>query len=125
MDDFYINVVNVEDGFVKEYLYKSGVVWLFNLFYFFYFGGVWECFIGVIRCVFDFMLLEILLGSLMYEIFIMFFVEVLVIVNSCLLVLVLIDFEDFFFLSFLLILIYKLDNIVDYIFIDGKDFLCF
>lgn len=125
MDDFYINVVNVEDGFVKEYLYKSGVVWLFNLFYFFYFGGVWECFIGVIRCVFDFMLLEILLGSLMYELFIMFFVEVLVIVNSCLLVLVLIDFEDFFFLSFLLILIYKLDNIVDYIFIDGKDFLCF
>lgn len=125
MDDFYINVVNVEDGFVKEYLYKSGVVWLFNLFYFFYFGGVWECFIGVIRCVFDFMLLEILLGSLMYEIFIMFFVEVLVIVNSCFLVLVLIDFEDFFFLSFLLILIYKLDNIVDYIFIDGKDFLCF
>lgn len=125
MDDFCINVVNVEDGFVKEYLYKSGVVWLFNLFYFFYFGGVWECFIGVIRCVFDFMLLEILLGSLMYEIFIMFFVEVLVIVNSCLLVLVLIDFEDFFFLSFLLILIYKLDNIVDYIFIDGKDFLCF
>lgn len=49
MDDFYINVVNVEDGFVKEYLYKSGVVWLFNLFYFFYFGGVWECFVRVIE----------------------------------------------------------------------------
>lgn len=44
---------------MKEYLYKSGAVSLFNPPHSVHFGGVWERLIGVTRRVLDSMLFEI------------------------------------------------------------------
>lgn len=41
------NVV-IEDVFIKNFLVESGCVWIFNLLYVFYFGGVWEWMIGIV-----------------------------------------------------------------------------
>lgn len=38
----------VEFGLVKDYLIMNKVLWIFNFFYVFYFGGVWECMIGLV-----------------------------------------------------------------------------
>lgn len=122
-DDLHINAVNVEDGPVKEYLYKSGVVWLFNPPHSSHFGGVWERLIGVTRRVLDSMLLEIPPGSLTHEILTTFLAEASAIVNSRPLVPVSTDPEDPLPLSPSLILTHKPDNTVDYIPTDGKDLL--
>lgn len=63
--------------------------------FFFYMGGVWECLIGVIRWIIDLILLDFKYIRIIYEVFSMFMVEVIVIVNVCLLVFVFIDFEVF------------------------------
>lgn len=118
-----IFAVNVEDGPVKEYLYKSGVIWLFNPPHSSHFGGVWERLIGVTRRVLDSMLLEIPPGSLTHEILTTFIAEASAIVNSRPLVPVSTDPEDPLPLSPSLILTHKPDNTVDYIPTDGKDLL--
>lgn len=122
-DVLCINAVNVEDGPVKEYLYKSGVIWLFNPPYSSHFGGVWERLIGVTRRVLDSMLLEIPPGSLTHEILTTFLAEASAIVNSRPLVPVSTDPEDPLPLSPSLILTHKPDNTVDCLPTDSKDLL--
>lgn len=63
--------------------------------FFFYMGGVLECLIGVIRWIIDLILMDFKYIRIIYEVFSMFMVEVIVIVNVCLLVFVFIDFEVF------------------------------
>lgn len=50
-----INVVNIEDELFKDYLDCYGIIWIFNVFYFFYMGVVWECMIGMVRRILDLM----------------------------------------------------------------------
>lgn len=70
-------------------------------------GGVWERLIGVVRRIFDFMLLEnfMIKGYLIYEVLVIFFVEVMVIINLCLLVILLMDFDDLYLFSLLFLII--------------------
>lgn len=100
MDYLCIDVIYVDDEFLKKYFYNFGIVWIFNFFYVFYFGGVWERMIGVIRRIFDGMLLCIDLKGIINEVFVIFMVEVFLIVNLRFLVVVLIDFDDLFVLIF-------------------------
>lgn len=58
IQDLFINVEFVEKGFVGIFLFNLGQFWIFNLFYVFYMGGVWECLIGVLCRIFDFMLFQ-------------------------------------------------------------------
>lgn len=84
---------------------SEGSIWIFNLFYLLYFGGVWECMIGVVRKIIDVLLFENFGKELMYEVLIIFMVEVCMIINFCLIVLVFFDLENLiiFFLNVLLI----------------------
>lgn len=100
VNELNIDLILVEDLFVKNFLIKNWVIWIFNFFYVFYFGGVWERMIGVIRRIFDGMLLCIDLKGIINEVFVIFMVEVFLIVNLRFLVVVLIDFDDLFVLIF-------------------------
>lgn len=93
----------VEFGLVKDYLIMNKVLWIFNFFYVFYFGGVWECMIGLVWCILDVFFLENKLFDLIYEVLLILMVEVCIIVNSRLFVLVFLDLEVL--VVFLLILI--------------------
>lgn len=41
-DNLKIDTVNVENGPVRDFIYKSGTVWIFNPSYSSYMGGVYE-----------------------------------------------------------------------------------
>ncbi|XP_061178286.1 uncharacterized protein LOC133186914 [Saccostrea echinata] len=122
-DNLQINAVNVEDGPLKEYLYNSGVVWLFNPPHSSNFGGVWERLIGVTRRVLDSMLLNIPPGSLTHEVLTTFLAEASAIVNSRPLVPVSTDPDDPLPLSPSLILTHKPVSTVDRAPTDRKDLL--
>lgn len=66
--------------------------------------------IGVIRRIFDGMLLCIDLKGIINEVFVIFMVEVFLIVNLRFLVVVLIDFDDLFVLIFNILFIQKMDS---------------
>lgn len=102
----FILVKFIEDYIVRNYLVENGVIWVFNLFYVFYMGGVWECLIGVVWRIFDVMFL-CNYGNFIYEIFFIFMVEVIVIVNVRFLIIIFYDFELFCLLIFFLLLIKK------------------
>lgn len=65
-------------------------------------GGVWERIIGIIRWIFDFMLLDYGFCSLIYDVFMIFLLEVCFIINLCLLIFILLDFENLFILILLI-----------------------
>lgn len=67
---------------MKDYFFKIGSIWIFNFFCFFYMGGVWECMIGFVRRILDFMFFKIYEGNFIYDVFVIFMVEVLVIINN-------------------------------------------
>lgn len=66
--------------------------------------------IGVIRRIFDGMLLCIDLKGIINEVFVIFMVKVFLIVNLRFLVVVLIDFDDLFVLIFNILFIQKMDS---------------
>lgn len=90
---------------VQLYLFFEGCEWIFNFFYVFYIGGVWERMIGVVRCILDFIFVDISFVCFTYKVFLTFMVEVIVIVNVRFLVLVFIDLDmlEVFILSILFI----------------------
>lgn len=100
----FILVKFIDDYIVRNYLVENKVIWVFNLFYVFYMGGVWECLIGVVWRIFDVMFL-CNYGNFIYEIFFIFMVEVIVIVNVRFLIIIFYDFELFCLLIFFLLLI--------------------
>lgn len=103
MDYLCIDVIYVDDEFLKKYFYNFGIVWIFNFFYVFYMGGVWERMIGIICRIFDFMLIGVSGKILFYDVLNIFMVEVVVIINFRLFVLVFIDLD--FLLIFILVML--------------------
>lgn len=80
------------------------MIWIFNFFYFFYMGGVWERMIGVIWCILDVLLLGLKGKNFIYEVFSIMMVEVIVIMNFRLIIMILSDLDMFFVLSFVILL---------------------
>lgn len=92
------NVV-IEDIFIKNFLVENGCVWIFNLLYVFYFGGVWEWMIGIVWRILDGILLsKKYIKDFIYEVFVIFMVEISVVMNFRLIVVIFIDFDDLFIL---------------------------
>lgn len=82
----------VENLVLKRYFEENKINWVFNFFYVFYFGGVWERMIGVLRKILDSLFLSCK-GFLIYEVLIIFLMEVSVIFNVRLFVVVLVDLD--------------------------------
>lgn len=93
-----MNIVNVEDSRMRVFLEDKCIVWKFNFLYVLYFGGSWERMIGIVCCIFDVMFMDIKYGKLIYEVLMIFMVEVMVIMNLRLLVFVFGDVEVLFIL---------------------------
>ena len=81
-DDLRIDSINVEDGPVKQLLYKSGTKWRFNPPYASHMGGSWERLIGVSRRVLESVLKEHSHLKLTHEVLSTFLAEVMAVVNS-------------------------------------------
>lgn len=81
-DILKVDTINVEDGPVKDFLYQSGTVWIFNPPHSSHMGGVWERMIGVARKVLDALLLDNKGASLTHEVLVTFMAEVSAIMNS-------------------------------------------
>lgn len=86
---------------------KVGFIWIFNLLYVYYFGGVWECFIGFCCCILDVFLLENRFKDLIFDVFSIFMSEVSVIMNICLLLFIFSDLEDLLVFFLFMILMQK------------------
>lgn len=78
---------------------------MFYFLYVFYFGGVWECMIGVICRILDSMFLWNGMKGLIYDIFFIFLVEVCIIVNLRLFIIIMEDVSDLFIFIFVMIFI--------------------
>lgn len=50
--------INVEDDKTKQYLFNSGIKWIFNPPHSSHFGGSWERMIGVVKRILDGMMLD-------------------------------------------------------------------
>ena len=96
-DSLHIEAINIEDGTVRDFLYRQGTVWLFNPPHASRMGGVWERMIGVTRHILD----AILAGTnkLTHEVLTTFMAEVCAIVNDRPIVPVSTDHEEPFLLS--------------------------
>ena len=81
-DDLRIDSISVEDGPVKQLLYKSGTKWRFNPPYASHMGGSWERLIGVSRRVLESVLKEHSHLKLTHEVLSTFLAEVMAVVNS-------------------------------------------
>lgn len=59
-DDLHtcIDKINVEDDKTKQYLFNSGIKWIFNPPHSSHFGGSWERMIGVVKRILDGMMLD-------------------------------------------------------------------
>lgn len=105
--DLNVMVISIEDWLIKEYLIENGINWIFNFFYFFYMGGVWERMIGVVCWILDFFFLDVI--CLIYEVFIILMVEVMLVMNLRFLVLVLFDLELLMLLILVIFFIMKIN----------------
>lgn len=70
-------------------------------------GGVWERMIGVVRRILDFFLLGV--KNLMYDVFVIFMVEVLFIVNVRFFIFMFYDFECLCLFILVMFFIMKID----------------
>lgn len=77
-----LNIVNVEDGPVRNYLCDSGVTWKFNAPHSSHMGGVWERVIGIARKILDGMLLGMTAKNITHEVLVTLMAEVCAIMNS-------------------------------------------
>ncbi|MES9882937.1 MAG: hypothetical protein ABW185_18875 [Sedimenticola sp.] len=81
-DSLNIEALHVEVGPVKDYLYKTGTVWLFNSPHASHMGGAWERMIGVTRKILDSMLSDVTASGLTHEVLITLMAEVTAIINA-------------------------------------------
>ena len=98
-DDLRIDTINVEDGPVKNYLYNSGTVWIFNPPHASHMGGVWERMIGVTRKILDSMMSNASGRTFTHDVLCTFMAEVCAIINNRPIVPVSTDPESPFVLS--------------------------
>lgn len=75
-----VNIINVEDPQVKDFLSSNGIDWKFNPPHASHMGGVWERLIGVVRKILDSLLRDV--KQLTDEVLCTFMAEVCHIVNS-------------------------------------------
>nr|XP_022305787.1 uncharacterized protein LOC111112553 [Crassostrea virginica] len=90
-DDLRIDAVNVEDGELRNYLYKSGTIWIFNAPCSSHMGGAWERMIGSARRILNSMLMKVTDKNLTHDVLSTFMAEVSAIMNNRLLVPVSVD----------------------------------
>lgn len=81
-EDLDVNVINVEDNPVREFLYDQKVTWIFNPPHSSHMGGVWERMIGIARRILDSMLMDLHSRHLTHEVLTTLMAEVCAIVNS-------------------------------------------
>ena len=81
-DNLMIDTINVEDSPVRNFLHKTGTVWIFNAPYSSNMGGVWERMIGVACKILDALLLANKGASLTHEVLCIFMAEVSAIMNT-------------------------------------------
>lgn len=81
IDVFNINVINIEFLILKKYMVENGFIWIFNLLYVFYMGGIWERIIGIVCRIFNVIIME-LKKLFIYDVLNIFMYEVCVIINS-------------------------------------------
>lgn len=106
-----LNVINVEDRPIVNFLNSNGTSWIFNPPHSSHMGGVWERMIGVTRRILDSMLLEYGGRSLTHEVLTTFLAEASAIINSRPLVSVSTDPENPFVLSPSTLLTQKTDTL--------------
>ena len=127
VNEMNINVIEVENGPIKNFLQKHGISWIFNSPHSSHMGGVWERMIGVTRRILDAMLLEYGSRSLTHEVLTTFLAEASYIINSRPLVETSTDPNNPFILSPLTLLTQKSNvlqsNIIDFETVDKKDLL--
>ncbi|VDI23127.1 Hypothetical predicted protein [Mytilus galloprovincialis] len=85
-DNLKIDTVNVENGPVRDFIYKSGTVWIFNPPHSSHMGGVWERMIGISRRILDSMLSSVNGKNLTHDVLVTYMAEVSAIINNRLLV---------------------------------------
>lgn len=81
-NELRLNTINVEDGPVADFLYDSGITWIFNAPHSSHMGGVWERMIGIARKILDAILLDSKTKTLTHETLSTFMAEVCAIMNS-------------------------------------------
>ena len=81
-DHLKIDTVNVENGPLRDFLYKSGTVWIFNPPHSSHMGGVWERIIGISRRILDSMLSTVDGKNLTHDVLVTFMAEVSAIINN-------------------------------------------
>jgi hypothetical protein len=81
-DDLNVNVINVDQKPVADFLLDSKVTWIFNPPHSSHMGGVWERMIGVARRILDSMLMDMHSKHLTHEVLTTLMAEVCAIVNS-------------------------------------------
>lgn len=94
-----VNVINVEDEHLHNFLNEQRTTWIFNPPHSSHMGGVWERMIGITRRILDAMLLDYGSRSLTHEVLTTFLAEASSIINSRPLVSVPTDPENSFVLS--------------------------
>ena len=108
-----MNVINVDDKSIKDFLYNEGSTWKFNPPHSSHMGGVWERLIGVTRRILDSLLLDMNNKELTHEVLVTLMAEVSAIINSRPLVPVSSDPECPTVLSPSMLLTQKTDVITD------------
>lgn len=84
-DDLHIDKINVEDNKTKQYLFNSAIKCNFNPPKSLHFGRYWERMIGVVRRIFDGVMLDQNHHNITHEVLCKLLAEVTAIVNSRLL----------------------------------------
>jgi hypothetical protein len=77
-----VDVINVEDRPIKEFLLNQISAWIFNPPHALHMGGAWERMIGLTRRILDTMLMDKTVKSLTHEILSTFLAEASAIINS-------------------------------------------
>ena len=112
-NELKLNVINVEDGPIHNYLTNQGMTWIFNPPHSSRMGGVWERMIGVTRRILDAMLLEHGRRILTHAVLTTFLTEASSIINSRPLIPVSTDPENPFVLTPSTLLTQKSDTSLD------------
>ncbi|KAL5020965.1 hypothetical protein ScPMuIL_000120, partial [Solemya velum] len=81
-DSLRIDSISVEDKPVKDFLYNTGTVWIFNPPHSSHMGGVWERMIKTTRRILDSMLLEMSGKALTHDVLTTLMAEVSSIINA-------------------------------------------
>ena len=109
VNELKLNVVNTEDGPIKNFMDQRKITWIFNPPHSSHMGGVWERMIGVARRILEAMLLQHK-SCLTHEVLSTFYAEISHIINSRPLVSVSTDPDNPTILSPSVLLTQKIDN---------------